>query len=999
MRAGEGRGSRANYNGGVPEPTDRLFAEPPDDDAPLPLEAPSEALAEEAAGEDPGGFWGPDRRVSRSHRQRSGAGRSSGSSSASAVVPEDEPPPPTDPDAPSRPRVDPAERAAATAALAEKIVARLNPEQARAVTTTEGPLLILAGAGSGKTRVLAHRVAYLVGVKGVRPWQILAVTFTNRAAAELRERIVALVGEAGYDVQTGTFHAVCARVLRRDGAAIGLDPRFVIYDTDDQQTLMKQLLREEDLPTTGEFRPAAVLGAISRAKNEMLDADGLDEVALNHHERIVARLARAYQARLRAVGALDFDDILLEAVRLFQEAPDVLARYREKWRYLHVDEYQDTNKAQYLWVRALAATHHNLCVVGDDDQSIYSWRGADLRNILDFERDEPSATVVKLEQNYRSTQLILDAAHAVVSRNAARKDKKLWTENAGGRPIQRFEAYNEEEEAGWIARQVEELVGGGRSLLTRKADDEEGSLSPRDIAVMYRTNAQSRAIEEALLRSGIRYQLIGGTRFYQRREVKDALAYLRILRSDTDSVAFERILNVPARAIGEKTLEALRGAVAAGVGAAGVGANEPVQPAEPAEPSAGRSGPTAGEPGPPGRGAYWAAIEAAAEGRIEGIAARTRGSIADFAAFVRAMRSRIGVLPLPELLDAVLERSGYRAMLADGSEEGEDRWNNLLELRSVTTRYDDLAPEDALDRLLEETALVADQDSYEGEADAVTLITLHAAKGLEFPVVFIAGLEEGVFPHSRSLDDERQMEEERRLAYVGITRAKRRLYLSHAWRRATWGVGGASVPSRFLLEIPQELMVGPSLAVDEGHAEGPLDLDLVFGARRATRFGTPIRAGGGAFRQGSGRPGAPTGGPAGSGFRPTRDLAAKRDAYASGARSGSLARPGEVPAWDEPDGRDVEPAEDLPVRRLEERPATLAPPPPTPRAAVTPRPVIPGERRYRDGDRVHHVRFGDGIVVSARLTRDDEEVTVAFRDPGAGRKTMLASMANLELLG
>ncbi len=514
---------------------------------------------------------------------------------------------------------------------------------------------------------------------------------------------------------------------------------------------------------------------------------------------------------------------------------------------------------------------------------------------------------------------------------------------------------------------------------------------------MYRTNAQSRAIEEALLRSGIRYQLIGGTRFYQRREVKDALAYLRILRSDTDSVAFERILNVPARAIGEKTVEALRGAVAAGVGAA-----EPVQPAEPAEPaepSAGRAGPTAGETGPPERGTYWAAIEAAAEGRIEGVAARTRGSIADFAAFVRAMRSRIGVLPLPELLDAVLERSGYRAMLADGSEEGEDRWNNLLELRSVTTRYDDLEPEDALDRLLEETALVADQDSYEGEADAVTLITLHAAKGLEFPVVFIAGLEEGVFPHSRSLDDERQMEEERRLAYVGITRAKRRLYLSHAWRRATWGVGGASVPSRFLLEIPQELMVGPALAVDDEHAEGPLDLDLVFGARRATRFGTPIRAGGGAFRQGSGRPGAPTGGPAGSGFRPTRDLAAKRDAYASGARSGSLVRPEEVPAWDEPEARDVEPAEDLPVRRLEERPAALAASTPAPRGVVPPRPAVPGERRYRDGDRVRHARFGDGIVVSARLTRDDEEVTVAFRDPGAGRKTMLASLANLELLG
>ena len=372
----------------------------------------------------------------------------------------DGPPPLADPDGPAQTPVDPAVAAAATAALAERIVARLNPEQARAVTTTDGPLLILAGAGSGKTRVLAHRVAYLIGVKGVRPWQILAVTFTNRAAGELRERIVALVGEAGRDVQTGTFHAVCARVLRRDGTAIGLDRSFVIYDTDDQQTLMKQLLREEDLPTTGEFRPSAVLGAISRAKNEMLGPDDLEEVALNHHERIVARLARRYEARLKAVGALDFDDLLLEGVRLFQQAPEVLARYQERWRYLHIDEYQDTNRAQYLWIRALAGRYHNLAVVGDDDQSIYSWRGADLRNILDFERDEPTATVIKLEQNYRSTQLILDAAHAVVSRNAERKDKKLWTENPAGRPIQRFEAYNEEEEAEWIARQVEDADRG-----------------------------------------------------------------------------------------------------------------------------------------------------------------------------------------------------------------------------------------------------------------------------------------------------------------------------------------------------------------------------------------------------------------------------------------------------------------------------------------------------------------------------------------------------------
>jgi DNA helicase-2/ATP-dependent DNA helicase PcrA len=847
-----------------------------------------------------------------------------------APLPGEAPPELTPDERRARETAQEASRRATAARRAKEIVGRLNPEQARAVTTTDGPLLILAGAGSGKTRVLAHRIAYLIGVAGIRPWQVLAVTFTNRAAGELRDRIISLVGEPGRDVQAGTFHALCARVLRRDGEQIGISRRFVVYDTDDQQSLMKQILREEDLPLTGEFRPSAVLGAISRAKNEMLDATFLADNATNHHQRVIARLARRYTERLKQVGALDFDDLLLEAVRLFDEAPDVLARYQDRWRYLHVDEYQDTNRPQYLWIRALAAKYRNLAVVGDDDQSIYRWRGADIRNILDFERDYPDATVVKLERNYRSTQLILDAAHAVVSRNTERTDKKLWTEQAGGRPIQRFEAYNEEEEAEWIARQIETLMGGRGSVLTRRADDDEDKLRARDVAVMYRMNAQSRAIEESFLRYGIRYQLVGGTRFYARREVKDALAYLRVLRSDTDSVSFERIVNVPARAIGDKTVEALRA----------------VQRADGVS--------------------TWEAIERAARGEVDGLAPRARTSLADFAALVRRLRSRVGVLPLPELLDEVLEASGYRAMLADGSEDGEERWANLLELRSVTTRYDDLEPEDALDRLLEETALVADQDTYEGDADAVTLITLHAAKGLEFPVVFIAGLEEGLFPHSRALDDEKELEEERRLAYVGITRAKRRLFLSHAWRRSTWGMGQASVPSRFLLEIPAELMVGPDLSgAGRGGADGAsldLDLDLAFGSRRTTRFGTPVRtSGGGAFRIGSGRPGAP---PPGEPFRPSRDLAARREAFAAGAPSGSLAT------------------------------ADQAAPP-----ARSARPIIPGERQFRDGDRVRHARWGDGIVVSSKLTRSDEEVTVAFKDAAVGRKTVLGSLANLEIIG
>ncbi len=908
-----------------------------------------------------------------------------------------------------------AERQAATEALAERILSRLNPEQQRAVRTTDGPVLILAGAGSGKTRVLAHRVAYLVGVKGVRPWQILAVTFTNKAASELRARITGLIGdEAGREVAMGTFHALCARVLRRDGPAIGLDPHFVVYDSDDQQALMKQILRDEDLPTTGEYKPSAILGAISRAKNEMLDAEFVAANAHTHREREIGRLFRRYQARLKAAAALDFDDLLLEAVRLFHDAPSALERYQGRWRYLHVDEYQDTNRPQYLWVKALAGAHHNLCVVGDDDQSIYSWRGADIRNILDFEGDYPDATVVKLEQNYRSTQLILDAAHAVVTHNSSRKDKKLWTDNSGGRRISRFEAYNEEEEAEWIARQIEELTGARSSALTRRADEDAETWERGDVAVMYRTNAQSRAIEEAFLRYSIRYQLVGGTRFYQRREVKDALAYLRILRNDTDQVSFERILNVPARGIGEKSLEELRVAAAGGrtirpegsAGAAGRPAAGVRQAGSPSDgggtvaatggapasakaADAGGSGSPAGgaeavdEPQPAGPAepagpTYWSAIVDGAEGRLESLGSRARTALGGFAALVERLRSRIGVLALPELLDAVLEESGYRAMLADGSEEGEERWANLLELRSVTTRYDDLSPDDALDRFLEETALVADQDSYQAGADAVTLITLHAAKGLEFPIVFIAGLEEGVFPHSRSLDDEKQLEEERRLAYVGITRAKRRLFLSHAARRATWGQGGLSVPSRFLFEIPAELMTGPRLERGDDFDDdmGQVDPDLVFGRRLGSRFGTPIRTGGGAYRNGSGQPGAPR---AGESFHPTRDLGARREAYELGARSGSLNVPGS-------------PGGGLPPRRAgSESPPALRP-------AVAARPRIPGERQFRDGDRVRHPRLGDGIVVTSKLTRNDEEVTVAFSN-GGGVKTLLASIANLELIG
>ena len=829
------------------------------------------------------------------------------------------------------PALDPEAVAAAIearrAARAEEIVSRLNPEQARAVTTTDGPLLILAGAGSGKTRVIAHRIAYLIGVKAVQPRRILAVTFTNRAAGELRERITALVGEHGKDVQAGTFHALCARVLRQDGEAIGLDRRFVIYDTDDQQQLMKRILAEEDLPATGEFRPAAILGAISRAKNEMLDATFLAENAVNHRERIIARLAARYRDRLRAANALDFDDLLLRAVELFEQSPEALAKYHARWLYLHVDEYQDTNRPQYLWIRALASAHRNLCVVGDDDQSIYGWRGANVQNILDFERDYPEATVVKLEQNYRSTQLILDAAHAVVSRNERRTDKKLWTENQGGVPIQRFEAFNEEEEAEWIARQIEGLVGstGRGSWLTRRADDDdEGSrFRAKDVAVMYRMNAQSRAIEEKFLRYGIRYQIVGGTRFYQRREVKDALAYLRVLRSDTDLVSFERIINVPARGIGDKSVEALRRYA---------GAHEDNT---------------------------WAAIEAAAAGADRGPGAAhperhlgVRGARAPApdadrrAAAARAARRDPRGVGLPG--DARRRVRGGRGPLGEPARAapGDDALRRPVARR----RPRPAARGDGAGR---RPGRVRGRGGR-GHAD-------HAPRGQgpRVPGRVHRGPRGGPVPA--------QPRARRREGARGGAAA--RVRRDHAGEASPVPVArlAAGDLGRRRHEHPVAVP-----ARDPGRADGRVRSSTAAPTTGSTSTrtscsasaarGSGRRSGAAAARtaRGAGGPVRPA---PGETFRPTRDLGAKREAFAAGAPSGSLG--------------------------------------PQPRAAgaIPPRPIVPGERRYRDGDRIHHVRWGDGIVMTSKLTRDDEEVTVAFRDPAVGRKTMLASLANLEVTG
>ena len=809
----------------------------------------------------------------------------------------------------------------------DEILARLNPPQREAVSHQSGPLLILAGAGSGKTRVLAHRVAYLVAT-GTRPWQIVAVTFTNKAANEMRERIAGLIGEeAAREATIGTFHAICARILRRDGERIGLTRSFNIYDRADQVAVVKGVLRALDLDEK-RFAPAGMLAWIGQRKDELADVPTASRQAANYYDETAARVYEAYQRQLHEDDAVDFDDLLMRTVFLFEQHPDVLARYQGRWQQILVDEYQDTNRAQYLLCSLLAAKHRNLAVVGDDDQSIYSWRGADLRNILDFERDNPDARVVKLEQNYRSTQTILDAAHAVVSRNEGRKEKKLWTDRGTGTLITIFDAYNEYEEAEFVARQVERLVGGSSSrgvsaLLTRRADDEDGSLQYGDIAVCYRINAQSRVLEEAFMRFGIPYQLVGGTRFYERREVKDALAYVRLARNTADRVALERVINVPARGIGDKTIEELRACAAAR------------------------------------EATLWEAVQAAGENA--NLTPRARASLAAFADLVRGLASLAAVEPPSAIFDAVFDRSGLQSVIQDGTDDGEERWTNLLELRNHAAEFDELAVPEGLARFLEEVALVSDQDTLEDRPERVTLITLHAAKGLEFPVVFIVGMEEGLLPHKRALEDERELEEERRLAYVGMTRAKDRLFLVNARHRSTWGVGAASEPSRFLAELPEELM------------DTDRDAD------------TPFRRGG----WGGERRGVDDAGWLPGGYRSPR-----RDRIREPLRPVSLPDMAAPPA-PRPVGRDLERARERVAAsgyagggELDLGAGAFGAP------ATGGEADEPGTLAWHAGDRVRHRRFGEGIVVSSQWVKGDEEVTVAF--VGQGVKRLIAAYAGLE---
>ena len=701
---------------------------------------------------------------------------------------------------------------------ASALLQELNPRQREAVQHTEGPLLIVAGPGSGKTRVIAHRVAYLVRERGVRPRRILAVTFTNKAAREMRDRIFAFVGQdIGQELTLGTFHAICARTLRVDGEQIGVPRTFAIYDEADQVAAVKRAMVELGIDAK-RVAPRAVLSAISRAKSELQGPREFAALVADYFQEVTSRVFLRYQEILEQNEALDFDDLLLKTVHLFQERQDVLEKYAERYRYIHIDEFQDTNIVQYVLARQWASRHRNICVVGDPDQSIYTWRSADIRNILNFEHDFPDARVVILDQNYRSTQTILDSAHYVIALNKQRKEKDLWTENGPGEPIVVHEAYDEEEEAAFVADEVQRLV-------------RERKLPYRDLAVMCRTNAQSRPLEEAFVHRGIPYRLVGATRFYERREVKDLLAYLRLIHNPFDSVALLRVINAPHRGIGERTLGELnRWARDQGIPSyaalqllAEAERDSPDSSArgEPVEPRAdestrssfdklrmsGDDRPGRGEPVEP-RAKEPSARPSTSSGRTDAsvhpFQRRTAGALLRFLGLVNELIALARSASLSDLLDAVIDRTDYKAYLL-AEPDGEERWENVQELRAVAAQYDQIKPEQALPSLLEDAALITDVDDYDEKADAVTLITLHAAKGLEFPVVFIVGLEEGLLPHMRSLEsgDPARLEEERRLCYVGMTRAKHHLYLVRAFRRA---FRGHSPSSRFLADIPSHLV-------------------------------------------------------------------------------------------------------------------------------------------------------------------------------------------------
>ncbi len=784
----------------------------------------------------------------------------------------------------------------------------LNPPQRQAVTTTEGSLLVLAGPGSGKTRVITHRIAYILRERQATPWNVLAVTFTNKAAKEMKERLEKLVGPSGRDLVVGTFHSICSRILRREAqrADIGLGDNFAIYDDDDQLSLVRQALKEMNLDEK-QYKPRTIHAIISRAKNDLLTPEQFSRSVNKYFEEIAARVYTRYEELLRANNAADFDDLILLTYQLWRKHPDILRQYQQRYLYIHVDEFQDTNKAQYELIRLLGAGtteapgHMRVCAVADDDQAIYSWRGANPKVLLDFEQDFPDTQIVKLEQNYRSTQIILDAAQGVVRQNRIRKDKKLWTEKQGGDKITLHEAMNEEEEASFVADQLRQMVARGEFRL-------------RDVAVMYRTNAQSRALEEQFIRTGTPYVVVGSKKFYERKEIKDVLAYLRLIANPLDTVSLQRVINVPVRKIGPKTVnEFMTWAQEKGL----------------------------------------APLDALA--RIEEhptLSTAGKRALAGFSALMVNLRQAAQEEKLPHLIDRLLERSGYAAELRDGSDEGEERWNNVLELRRVAEDFSEIDPETALDLFLENVALVAGADTTQTsdngqlvneEKDAVTLITLHAAKGLEFPVVFLVGLEEGVLPNSRSLESQQELEEERRLAYVGITRAMHRLYLTRATRRSFFG--GSAVyqeASRFIEEIPHELMIATR------QQRRPRTGELVSGNSGSSRR----------ERQNGWNPPQPPY------IAPSQTSGARGSRFAQQPSKTPLHAP-----FDGPVQPQLSPADE-----------------------PAPMPTAPAD--LKPGDRVMHRLFGEGTILKVTEERGGLSVEVLFKS--AGKKTLDPSFAKLE---
>ena len=890
----------------------------------------------------------------------------------------------------------------------DELIRDLNPAQRRAVTHSGSPLLIIAGAGSGKTRVLTRRIAHLIATRRARPGEILAITFTNKAAAEMRERVAALIGPVGERMWVSTFHSACVRILRREHEAAGLRSTFSIYDAADSTRLVTLVVRELGIDSK-RFTPKAFAHRISDLKNELVTPEDFAERAVtsNPFERHLAEVYRAYQARLGAANALDFDDLIMRAVRLLQTRPAVAEMYRRRFRHILVDEYQDTNHAQYVLVRELVGgpgtsgagsplPPGELTVVGDSDQSIYAFRGATIRNIEEFEKDYPTARTILLEQNYRSTQNILDAANAVIARNSGRREKRLFTESGAGAPITGYVADSEHDEARWISAEIDRLA-------------DEAGVRPRDVAVFYRTNAQSRALEEAFLRSGQPYKVVGGTRFYERREVKDAIAYLRAVDNPDDDVSLRRILNVPKRGLGDKAEAALvrhaaRYGVSFGVAIADAAGEE--RPRDGAGAGAGGAGGTAGETSgaagttgeSTGGAASGEARDQGADGdeppAVEGLTTRARTQVTRFHELLVGLRHQLAAGDgVADILDSALDASGYLAELR-ASDDPQDaaRVENLAELHSVAADFQDANPDGALADFLERVSLVADADQLPPAADLdeeaareaedqgrVTLMTVHTAKGLEFPVVFVTGLEDGIFPHSHAMADETDLAEERRLAYVALTRARERLYVTRAAVRSAWGAASAMPASRFLDDIPAEVMDWKRLASSmealrgggtgwgAGWGEGGFSGGRARSGYGGGRGGTG-RRGGFASRDGAGRDRAEGRG------------GADDDDFAPAIGSGRPKRTGRL-------GRVETPKDRFEARRAE-------------RMAKRGRPTrLDGSSAGADGadggalpaavaglkvgDRVRHDAYGEGDVVALEGTGRSTVARVTFTVDGA----------------